>query len=65
MLRGALQKIDGCLTVLTACEVKPADKGTFAQLVSELRAFRAWLEQGLTAASIMKSGEAGALGKWC
>lgn len=63
MLRGGIQKIDGCLAVLTACAVKPADKETFDQLVSELRAFRAWLEQGLMAASIMKTGATGAVSR--
>lgn len=57
VLRGALQKIDGCLAVLTACEVQPADEATFDELVSELRDFKKWLAQGLTAASIVKTGQ--------
>lgn len=57
VLRGAIQKTDGCLAVLTACEVQPAHKGAFDELVSELRTFKAWLEQGLMAASVMKTGQ--------
>jgi hypothetical protein len=36
VLLGAIQKIDGCLAVLTSCEVQPADKGPFDELVSLL-----------------------------
>lgn len=54
VLLGAVQKTDGCLAVLTACEVQSADKGALDELVSELRDFKKWLEEGLTATNIMQ-----------
>lgn len=53
LLSGALQKVDGCLAVLTICDVNDADAQKFNSLLDECRVFRAWLEQGLTAARMM------------
>lgn len=55
MLSLAIQKVDGCLAVLTICEADDADARSFDSLVGELRTFRTWLEQGLSAVRMMRT----------
>lgn len=53
LLSSSVQKVDGCLAVLMICAVDEAEKQSFDALVGELRTFKTWLQQGLTAARMM------------
>lgn len=54
-LSSSVQKVDGCLAVLTVYEVDEEGARSFDSLAGEPRTFKTWLEQGLSAARILST----------
>jgi hypothetical protein len=54
-MSGAAERVDGFLMLLQSCSTVAEDANELAQLIAELREFRAWVEQGQHAADLLQS----------
>jgi hypothetical protein len=54
-MSGAAERVDGFLMLLQSCTTGAEDASKIAQLVSDLREFRAWVQQGQHAAQLLQS----------
>jgi hypothetical protein len=54
-MAGAAERVDGFLMLLHSCSAAPDHAGELARLVTELREFKAWAEQGKYAAQLLQT----------
>jgi hypothetical protein len=54
-MAGAAERVEGLLMLLNACSSEPDDASEVAQLVAQLREFKAWVQQAQYAAQLLQT----------